>query len=116
MNGPGRALPGHGGRRRIILISALEFGLILAGLVLSVALGAKNIGPADIVGGVFGRVKTGTAQLIIWDSRLPRAICALLVGGFLAVGGAILQGITRNPIASPSIMGVNQGAVLAMAI
>jgi iron complex transport system permease protein len=101
---------------RIALILALEFTLILGGLVLSVCLGAKSIEPVDIVQGIFGRVKTGTAQLIIWDSRLPRALCALLIGGFLAAGGAILQGLTRNPIASPSIMGVNQGAVLAMAI
>jgi iron complex transport system permease protein len=98
------------------LIIAAELGLIIIALVLSICLGAKNIGPGDILAGVFGKVKTGTAQLIIWDSRLPRALCALLVGAFLAAGGAILQGITRNPIASPSIMGVNQGAILAMAI
>jgi iron complex transport system permease protein len=116
MNGQDGVLPGQGGRRRIAPILIAEFCLILAGLALSVSLGAKNVSFADIAGGVFGRVKTGTAQLIIWDSRLPRAICALLVGGFLAAGGAILQGVTRNPIASPSIMGVNQGAVLAMAI
>lgn len=106
----------QGGARRMALIFAAEAGLILAGLVLSVSLGARTIAPSDIVWGVFARVKTGAAQLIIWDSRLPRALCALLIGGFLAAGGAVLQGITRNPIASPSIMGVNQGAVLAMAI
>lgn len=107
---------GQGDLRRLGLILTAEVVLILTGLILSVSLGAKNIGFGDIARGVFSRVKTSTAQLIIWDSRLPRAICALLVGGFLAAGGAVLQGITRNPIASPSIMGVNQGAVLAMAI
>ncbi|MDR1362741.1 MAG: iron ABC transporter permease [Spirochaetaceae bacterium] len=116
MNRLNGALIRQGGRQRMALILAAEFGMILAGMVLSVSLGAASIGPADIAGGVFGRVKTGTSQLIIWDSRLPRAVCALLVGGFLAASGAILQGLTRNPIASPSIMGVNQGAVLAMAI
>jgi iron complex transport system permease protein len=100
----------------MVLIIAADLVLIVLGLVLSVSLGAKDIAAADIWQGLFGAVKTGTEQLIIWDSRLPRAICAVLIGGFLAAGGAILQGITRNPIASPSIMGVNQGAVLAMAI
>ncbi|MDR2397579.1 MAG: iron ABC transporter permease [Spirochaetaceae bacterium] len=94
----------------------LECALILAGVVLSVCLGAKSIEVEDMVRGLFSPVKTGTAQLIIWDSRLPRALCALLVGGFLACAGAVLQGLTGNPLASPSIMGVNQGAVLAMAI
>ncbi|MDR2419377.1 MAG: iron ABC transporter permease [Treponema sp.] len=107
---------GQSGVRRMAFIFVAEVGIILAGLVLSVSLGARNIVPGDIVRGVFGKVKTGAAQLIIWDSRLPRALCALFIGGFLAAGGAVLQGITRNPIASPSIMGVNQGAVLAMAI
>lgn len=54
-------------------------------------------------------------QLILWDIRLPRALTALLVGASLAVSGALMQGITRNPIADPGLLGINAGAGLAMA-
>ena len=53
---------------------------------------------------------------IVRDVRLPRALAAALVGGFLAVSGAIMQGITRNPIAEPSVMGITQGATFTIAI
>jgi iron complex transport system permease protein len=103
-------------RLKLPLILGTGLLLIAVGLVLSVCLGAKRISAGDILGGIFGREKANTEQLIIWDLRLPRAISALFIGAFLAVSGAVIQGITRNPLASPSIMGVNQGAILAMAI
>lgn len=53
---------------------------------------------------------------IVRDVRLTRALAAALVGGFLAVSGAIMQGITRNPIAEPSVMGITQGATFTIAI
>jgi iron complex transport system permease protein len=99
-----------------LLVLALGVVLAGAGVVLSVCLGARDIVLADIIAGVFSADKVGTEQLIIWDTRLPRALSALLIGAFLSVAGALMQGITRNPIASPSIMGVNQGAVLAVAV
>lgn len=59
--------------------------------------------------------KQGQIGLIIWDIRLPRATAALLVGASLAVSGALMQGITRNPIADPGLLGINAGAGLALA-
>lgn len=53
---------------------------------------------------------------IILDIRLPRLILAALVGAALAVSGAIMQGITRNPIAEPGLLGINSGAGLALVI
>jgi iron complex transport system permease protein len=96
----------------------MALGVLLAvvGVVLSVCLGARDIALSDVLIGVFGADKTTTEQLIIWDTRLPRALSALFIGAFLSVSGALMQGITHNPIASPSIMGVNQGAVLAVAV
>ncbi|MBJ6745074.1 iron ABC transporter permease [Streptococcus sp. 121] len=55
------------------------------------------------------------SSLIVWDIRLPRALAALLVGASLAVSGAIMQGLTRNPIADPGLLGINAGAGLALA-
>lgn len=57
-----------------------------------------------------------TSHLIITTIRLPRAIVALLVGAGLGVAGSLMQGITRNPLADPSILGINSGAVLAVVI
>lgn len=82
---------------------------------MSISLGAKNIDISTIIQSLFidnGDVNTK----IIRDVRIPRAIAATLVGGFLAVAGAIMQGITRNPIAEPSVMGITQGATFMIAV
>lgn len=56
------------------------------------------------------------AQRIVIDLRLPRLLTALLVGASLAAAGTIMQGLTRNPLAAPSVLGVNAGAALGMAL
>lgn len=56
------------------------------------------------------------AHRIVLDLRLPRLLTALLVGACLASAGAIMQGLTRNPLAAPSVLGVNAGAALGMAL
>ncbi|MBM6551115.1 iron chelate uptake ABC transporter family permease subunit [Marinomonas ostreistagni] len=56
------------------------------------------------------------AQRIVIDLRLPRLLTALLVGAALAAAGTIMQGLTRNPLAAPSVLGVNAGAALGMAL
>lgn len=89
--------------------------LLIFGIVMSISLGAKNIDISTIIQSLFidnGDVNTK----IIRDVRIPRAIAATLVGGFLAVAGAIMQGITRNPIAEPSVMGITQGATFMIAV
>src|SRR5699024_3149756 len=55
------------------------------------------------------------AQLVR-DVRLPRMLCAVLTGGMLALTGTMMQGVMRNPIAEPSVLGMTQGASLAVAI
>ncbi|MBM7541966.1 FecCD family ABC transporter permease [Amphibacillus cookii] len=57
-----------------------------------------------------------TTHQIIYELRLPRVLAAALVGAFLAISGVIMQGITQNPLASPSIMGVSAGAAFMIAI
>lgn len=51
--------------------------------------------------------------LIIWELRLPRVVLAIMVGSALAMAGALLQGIVRNPLASPDVIGITSGAALA---
>lgn len=89
--------------------------LLILGVVMSISLGAKDISLSTILQSLF--IDSSDVETkIIRDVRIPRAISAILVGGFLAVAGAIMQGITRNPIAEPSVMGITQGATFMIAI
>ena len=55
-------------------------------------------------------------QDVIFDLRLPRTIAAILVGAAMAQAGSIIQGVTRNPIADPGLLGINAGAGLALIV
>jgi iron complex transport system permease protein len=97
------------------LVIILGIVALLLGIGLSISLGAKDISLIDVFSSIFAG-KQGINSEIIRDIRMPRAISAALVGAALAVSGAIMQGITRNPIADPSLMGITQGATFTIAI
>jgi iron complex transport system permease protein len=90
----------------------------LAALLLGIALGAAPLGPRDLVLGLLGRGEE-TATAIVWSLRLPRVALGFVVGGVLAVSGAALQALVRNPLADPYLLGLSGGAglgaVLALA-
>ncbi|HEX7005370.1 MAG TPA: iron ABC transporter permease [Trueperaceae bacterium] len=79
----------------------------------SLAVGSMQIPLPEVLRGLFAG-DGSVSSLIVRTVRLPRALAALLVGGSLAVAGAIMQALTRNPLASPGILGVNAGAALAV--
>ena len=87
------------------LVSLLSLLLAIA-FVLSLLAGRVWLPVHDILSG------NEVAQLIVADIRLPRAVLALLVGGTLGLAGAVLQGLTRNPLAEPGLLGVSTGAAL----
>ncbi len=89
--------------------------LLIFGIVMSVSLGAKDIDFLTIIKSL-ATDNNDVNTKIVRDVRIPRAIAASLVGGFLAVAGAIMQGITRNSIAEPSVMGITQGATFMIAV
>lgn len=87
---------------------------LLPGVFLAVSMGALKIEAADIINSIFHN--TGTLEdMMIRDVRLPRAICVLVTGGILGMTGSLMQGVTRNPIAEPSLLGISQGATLFVA-
>jgi iron complex transport system permease protein len=86
-------------------------GLSIISFFISIENGAVNIRPGEIIDAVFFEKSTVNYQ-IIWNVRLPRTIVAALVGTCLALSGAILQGVMRNPLAGPDIIGVSSGAGL----
>jgi iron complex transport system permease protein len=99
----------------------LTLGLIASGLLLlgclfgSVLFGAVEIPPRTVWQAIV-HFDGSTEHLIIRTVRLPRAILALVVGAALAASGAITQGLTRNPLAAPDLLGINMGASLAMVL
>ncbi|MCB6745955.1 iron chelate uptake ABC transporter family permease subunit, partial [Anaerostipes hadrus] len=75
----------------------------------SIQLGASNINYTTVWKSLFFYDANNPAHVVIHELRLPRAIAALCVGAGLAVSGSVMQGMTRNPLASPSILGVTSG-------
>ncbi|WP_200575409.1 iron ABC transporter permease [Erwinia sp. S63] len=89
--------------------------LILLAFVLSLFLGVADISVHDVLAVLKG-AGTPEARSIIMDIRLPRILTGILAGMQLAVAGLLLQTITRNPLADPSIMGISQGATLSVTL
>jgi iron complex transport system permease protein len=91
----------------------LLLAVLLLALLSSVAFGAAEINPPTVWAALFA-FDGSTNHLIIRTLRVPRALVAALVGAALAVAGAIMQGMTRNPLAEPGILGINAGAACAV--
>jgi iron complex transport system permease protein len=101
--------------------------LLLALGAASLLLGAAELAPEQVVRAIARRLRGGevveterVADVIVWSLRLPRALLGAMVGAALALSGALLQGLFRNPLASPSIIGASEGAafgaVLALSL
>lgn len=93
------------------------FGLLIVlalFVALSVTVGTREVAWADILAAINGHTDSiGQAAVAV---RIPRTVLAFLAGGALALAGAVMQGVTRNPLADPGILGVNAGAALAVVI
>lgn len=93
-------------------------GLLIVASVISMIMGAVNFSVVDLLS-VFGGEKTDKTELarsIILELRFPRTVLCLLVGAILGLCGACLQGLFRNPLADPGIIGVSAGAGLGAAV
>lgn len=91
----------------LVVLAALAAVSLLAGTVW--------LSPADVLVGLTSG-RQDLAGLIVVDIRLPRLVLALLVGGILGLSGAVLQGLLRNPLAEPGLLGVSSGASLGAVI
>ena len=93
-------------------------------VVVGVTVGTTQIGPGDTIGVILHRLfgldvgarSTAATETIVWELRLPRVLTAALVGAGLAVAGATFQGIVRNPLADPYVLGASSGAALGAAL
>jgi len=100
--------------RSLGLVAALALLGFL--LLASVAVGSKPIALATVLDALLGYDDRLEDHLIVRDLRLPRTEVALLVGVALGLGGAVMQGVARNPLADPGILGVNAGAALMVVV
>lgn len=102
-------------KRRPLPMNAIALGLLAAASLASLFLGRVNISPQALLEGLFS-TDANLAHLVITELRLPRTILAVLVGGALGLSGAVLQGLLRNPLAEPGLLGVSSGAAVGAVI
>ncbi|QCD59636.1 FecCD family ABC transporter permease [Streptomyces hawaiiensis] len=104
-------------RRRVVGLGILLAVLVVAA-ALSLAVGARALSPAEVWHGLFGAPTSDQRlteiRLIVETVRVPRTVLAIVAGIALGIGGALIQGYTRNPIADTGLLGVNTGASFAV--
>ncbi len=111
-------------RRRPLLLGVGGIVALGVALVLGVGLGTVAISPADTIGILAERLLgiqverawSPATETIVWDLRLPRVLTSMVVGAGLAVAGTTFQGLLRNPLADPYVLGTASGAALGAAI
>lgn len=95
--------------KSISFLILLAAGL-LAAVLLSLRAGSYNTPIGELVRGIFGAAQDNKINVIVRNSRLPRICTALIAGAGLGIAGCVMQAVLRNPLASPSTLGVSQGA------
>ncbi|MFB7087247.1 FecCD family ABC transporter permease [Streptomyces sp. NPDC056296] len=104
-------------RRRVVGLGALAVVLVVAAAA-SLAVGARSLSPAEVWHGLFAAPdpdqRLTEIRLIVRTVRVPRTVLAVVAGIALGIGGALIQGYTRNPIADTGLLGVNSGASFAV--
>lgn len=89
--------------------------LVVCGLA-SLLYGTMDVAAADVWKALWAYDGGSSLHVVVASVRVPRALIAAAVGGSLAVAGALMQGVTRNPLAAPGILGVNAGAALVVVL
>jgi iron complex transport system permease protein len=110
-------------RRRPLLLGLAGLASVAAVFVAGVGLGHVTIAPADTLGVILHRLLgwpavswSAATDTIVWELRLPRVVTAMAVGVGLALAGATFQGLLRNPLADPYVLGTASGAALGAAV
>lgn len=101
--------------RRISILLALLV-VLAAAIVVSIVIGAKEVSVDVVVQSIWEYDPASDAHFVVRELRLPRALVGVAVGAALAVSGALIQALTRNPLADPGILGVSSGAAFFVAI
>ncbi|GAA1285272.1 iron ABC transporter permease [Planotetraspora silvatica] len=101
---------------RPVLLAAVLAALLVVLCLLSIALGALNIPLDQVVRALFGHPDSTRVENVIWSVRIPRTALGLAAGAALGLSGALMQALTRNPLADPGVLGVSAGASFAIVL
>lgn len=101
--------------RKVGLIVASSVALLCL-VIVSVSLGAADVPLADVVRALIGRPASDQFARIVWNIRLPQALAAVVAGAGLAVAGAAMQSVLRNPLGSPFTLGISHAAAFGAAL
>lgn len=99
-------------RGRLLLTGAIA--LLAVMVVVSLMIGARSVAPGVVIDALLRPDLSVADHSVILTQRLPRTVIGVLAGAALAVAGTLMQGLTRNPLADPGLLGVNAGASLAV--
>jgi iron complex transport system permease protein len=113
-----------GRRARVLTLFPVLSALLVLALLLNAGIGAVRVGPMQVIAIVLdhllgidiGVTYTPQQDAVIWAIRLPRIVMAAMVGAGLALAGTVLQGVFRNPLADPGLIGVSSGSALGAII
>ncbi|MBA3035619.1 MAG: iron ABC transporter permease [Desulfobacterium sp.] len=100
-------------QKRILFILLITITFLLG--IYAVCKGAYQLSPLHVVHGLIGKAQ-GNPHLVVWNIRMPRIVAAIVAGWGLALSGIVLQTLLRNPLGSPSTLGISQGAAFGAAI
>lgn len=102
-------------RRSLSWLAAVLLALIAASAAISLMVGPAPLPPRAVLAALAGRADAITSD-IVWQIRVPRVLLALFIGGMLGLSGAALQGLLRNPLADPAVIGTSGSAALGAVI
>jgi iron complex transport system permease protein len=102
-------------RRRLLVGLAVCLVVLLVVCVVSLMVGSHALSPGTVLETLRHR-GDDEASLIVWDKRLPRTLVGVLAGLALGLAGTVMQGLTRNPLADPGLLGINAGAAVAVVV
>jgi len=100
--------------RRTVIVAVMGVALLGALVVLSLAVGAREIAPAQVWQALFAPDPANPDHVVVLTQRVPRTVIGVCAGAALALAGTVMQGLTRNPFADPGLLGLNAGASLAV--
>jgi iron complex transport system permease protein len=102
-------------RLRFPLLLGAALALLMIAMLAGMSIGAVKLSPGEVLATLFGQAAESRHEAIVLYLRLPRVLLAGLVGAALGVSGGVMQGLFRNPLADPSLIGVSAGATVAAA-
>ncbi len=109
------ATPSRSNSGREVAVWGFAVLLLVLAVFAALSFGATTLSPLQVIDGLLDNGTT-LDRVVVWEIRLPRVLLAVVVGASLAVAGALLQGVTRNPLADPTVLGITAGGALAVSI